>query len=131
MMNHQHDEMIASNLNRKDNENNAEEQHHADQPHQLIHPEYNNLENGQALHEQQQLEISMKFEDDAVENHEPSSNFIAPDPNAFIDKEEEAVEESSSCGKKIYEVFVGFLFPRLTPIPWTSFLLLSFFVALP
>jgi hypothetical protein len=43
----------------------------------------------------------------------------------------EETREKESCGKKLCGAFAGFLFPKLTPIPWSSFVLLSLFVALP
>mmetsp|Transcript_16023 Transcript_16023/g.30228 ORF Transcript_16023/g.30228 Transcript_16023/m.30228 type:complete len:866 (-) Transcript_16023:328-2925(-) len=46
-------------------------------------------------------------------------------------REESRVEEELWCGNKLCGAFVGFLFPRLTPIPWSSFFLLSVFVAIP
>lgn len=39
--------------------------------------------------------------------------------------------EEESWGRKLCGAFAGFLFPRLTPIPWSSFVLLSIFVAIP
>ena len=39
--------------------------------------------------------------------------------------------EKQSCCSSLYNAFAGFLFPRLTPISSQTFILLSFFTAIP
>ena len=40
-------------------------------------------------------------------------------------------DENRSCGGRFYNAFAGFLFPRITPIPSTAFIVLSLVAALP
>jgi|AntRauTorckE5430_2_1112549.scaffolds.fasta_scaffold03559_1 hypothetical protein len=60
-------------------------------------------------------------DDDADDN--------ANDANA--DATSDADWEDKSCCGKLYNAFAGFLFPKITPIPQMSFIVLSLLVAVP
>lgn len=41
------------------------------------------------------------------------------------------VDKDSSCCARFNDAFAGFLFPRLTPIPGSAFIILSLFASVP
>lgn len=69
----------------------------------------------------EQNPLSADANDDADDN--------ANDANA--DATSDADWEDKSCCGKLYNAFAGFLFPKITPIPQMSFIVLSLLVAVP
>jgi hypothetical protein len=71
-----------------------------------------------------------------IETDERASLEIETDPSEIVYSvnskgQEVPPDENRSCGGRFYNAFAGFLFPRITPIPSTAFIVLSLVAALP
>jgi hypothetical protein len=66
----------------------------------------------------------------SADANDDDADVNANDADADDDASDADWEDKSCCGK-LYNAFAGFLFPKITPIPQMSFIVLSLLVAVP
>ncbi len=76
--------------------------------------------------------------DAAAENEEPQQeeqppkgSLLDPDSIPVADEPDDARESTPGCCTRFTSSFSGFLFPKVTPIAWTTFFVLTCFTIMP
>ncbi len=67
-------------------------------------------------------------------NHQEEARDMDSNYNRQEEEDQQKQEQQDDDGKNwnvFFDTFYGFLFPKMAPIPWTSFLFLSLLVAIP